>query len=613
MTAEELLNGAAQVGYVLIFLVVLAREGRRPTLANLLSAVFFGISALLVVGDWVSALIGEEVAAISAVQTALLLLWPYPLLRLAHEFTGVRTIALRLSEAGVVVSMVAVALTRGGEIEGLLAGVLVVYFVGTVGYASWRFVYAARGAHGVPRIRLRAAALGSAFVALLVLMAIPSGVDPDGPWSSVGVVCGLASGVAYFLAFAPPPWLRSAWAAPYLERFITESILNSPVDRVALPELAAVLEENVNRMTGAPRSALLVPDPDTGYLSSPSQQTERQMVSPGTTVAFRCFQEQRPVFDDDPATNDPANAEAYRALGAAAVLAVPITLQAERFGVLTVLADRPPFFAEADLQMLQILADQVAVILRDRDLLATAAETAAQREALRLKDDFLSAAAHDLKTPLTTLLAQSQLMQRFAMRDPEGPADREGIDRLVTEAQRMRRLVGDLLDASRAEQSGFVGARRPVDLFLMAQETVMAFGGRARRVAVEGESCVVSVDRDRIAQVLENLLDNALKYSPEGGTVRVAVHPSADGACIQVEDSGVGIPEADLPMIFERFQRGSSVDERRFSGLGLGLYLCKRIVEEHGGKISVTSSRGQGSTFTVQLPAALDGGDSVNV
>lgn len=601
MTAEALLNHVAQGGFFIIFLVVLARATRQPTPANVLASIFFGLAAALVSLDWLQDLSGRESAGVAALQSAILLIWPYPLLRLAHEFTSVHRVALRAAEAGVAVSLLTIAMNRGGDVEGPIAVVLVAYFVGTVIYASLRFVQGARHRHGLPKRRLIAAAVGSGLLAVLVLFAIPAGIHPEGPWSSMATLSGLLAGMAYFLAFAPPPWLRRAWLASDLQEFVVETILASPRDPSRLDQLARTLEASVTYVMGAP-AVVLVPDAETGFLAAPSQPDAPAYPSPGTTIAFRCYQSQRPVFVNHPETRDPENAEAYREAGAAAVLVAPVTLQGERFGVLALVVERTPMFADGDLQILQVLASQVAVILRDRELLNDAAEAAAQQEAVRLKEDFLSAAAHDLKTPLTTLLAQSQLMQRYAVRDPDAPADREGIERMVTEAQRMRRLVSDLLDASRADQTGFVGTTRPVDLLLLARETIQAMGARARRVAIEGDSCVVVVDRDRMAQVLENLLDNALKYSPGGGTVRVAIQADGEATRMSVTDFGVGIPHDDLAQIFDRFQRGSSVDERRFSGLGLGLYLCRRIVEEHGGTISVTSVPDQGSTFEVTLP-----------
>ena len=114
----------------------------------------------------------------------------------------------------------------------------------------------------------------------------------------------------------------------------------------------------------------------------------------------------------------------------------------------------------------------------------------------------------------------------------------------------------------------------------------------------------VHVDPPRIEQVVTNLVENALKYSPQGGDVQVEVTADAGVARLSVRDRGIGIAAEDLPLIFERFHRGKNVDDRRFAGMGLGLYIARGIVEQHGGRIWAESAPGEGSTFCVELPVA---------
>ena len=114
----------------------------------------------------------------------------------------------------------------------------------------------------------------------------------------------------------------------------------------------------------------------------------------------------------------------------------------------------------------------------------------------------------------------------------------------------------------------------------------------------------VAVDRMRVMQLIDNLVENAIKYSPQGGEVRVTVWRENGEARLTVSDPGIGIPPADLLHVFDRFQRAGNVDDRRFAGMGLGLYICRQVVREHGGRIWVTSQLGSGSTFHVALPVA---------
>jgi signal transduction histidine kinase len=328
-------------------------------------------------------------------------------------------------------------------------------------------------------------------------------------------------------------------------------------------------------------------------------------VEPGTHFAGRAFELQRAIFSTDPIRDNPDGAADYRTRNVGAVLAAPITAGERRLGVLTLSAERPPIFAGSDIELASLLADQAAVILESRALIDHAARVRAREEATRLKEDFLSAAAHDLKTPLTTVVAQAEFLERRATRDPGAPADVEGIRRVVRESKRLAGLVGDLLDATRLEQGRLVGEREPVDIATLAQEVCSHDASAPNICQVEASAPVVGVyDRRRVEQLLQNLVENAKKYSPEQTPITIRVWQEDGEARVAVEDSGIGIPAADLPRIFERFSRASNVDDRRFHGMGLGLFICRGIVEEHGGRIWVESEVGRGSTFHVALPIA---------
>ncbi len=312
---------------------------------------------------------------------------------------------------------------------------------------------------------------------------------------------------------------------------------------------------------------------------------------------------QQPRFVADVTREAPAYVDLSRAQDSIAILMAPITAGEKRPGVLTVYAPRAPLFAKDDLDLVQLLADQAAVMLESRALIDAAARVQAREHATRLKDDFLSAAAHDLKTPLTTLLARAQLLERRSLRDPHAPADPAAIQAMIAETQRLKSFVLELLDASRAERGQLVGQREETDLRLLVEEAARRREAEAQRISVTMNGAVVGLyDRNRIMQLLENLLENATKYSSKTGEIHIGVWPEAGTAHLTVSDQGVGIPQADLEHIFDRFYRGTNVDDRCFAGLGLGLYICRGIVEQHGGRIWATSERGQGTTMHVTLP-----------
>jgi signal transduction histidine kinase len=285
------------------------------------------------------------------------------------------------------------------------------------------------------------------------------------------------------------------------------------------------------------------------------------------------------------------------------MLVTPITAGERRLGVIAAYGLQSSLFANDDLTLLRVLAGQIATYMVMRELMTQAATVQAREEATRLKEDFLSAAAHDLKTPLTTLLGQAQLMQRRLRGNPEWRPDPAGVDRMAEEAMRMRRLVEDLLEASRSERGGFIAERRVVDLEALAREVVAQAPAQDHELVVVGGPALMVGDRNRMRQVVQNLVENAVKYSPDGGRVTVEVAQKDGEARLTVCDEGVGIPEDDLVRIFERFQRGARANDRRFPGMGVGLYLCKSIVEEHGGRIWAESELGSGSQFHVSMPA----------
>jgi len=326
-------------------------------------------------------------------------------------------------------------------------------------------------------------------------------------------------------------------------------------------------------------------------------------IGQGEYLAWRVFETQQAEYFPDAARAHPALASAYRVRGVRSLLIAPISAADQRLGALEAYTDHQPVFSEDDLDLVQLLADQAAVILESRALIDEAARVRAHEEAARLKEDFISAAAHDLKTPLTTLVAQAQFLERRAETEPAAPADLPGLRRIVREAKRLSSLVLELLDASRLEQGKLVGEREPVDLVELARDIARRDSYQDRRIVVSADAPVVgSYDPRRIGQVLENLVENAVKYSPDEGEISIAVAQRNGEAFVDVADLGIGIPAGDLPQIFDRFHRASNVDDRRFAGMGLGLFICKGIVEQHGGRIWVESRVGAGSTFHVVLP-----------
>jgi signal transduction histidine kinase len=233
------------------------------------------------------------------------------------------------------------------------------------------------------------------------------------------------------------------------------------------------------------------------------------------------------------------------------------------------------------------------------------------QEAVRTRDEFVAAASHDLKNPLASIKGTAQVLQRRTAREGQVEPERltAGLARIDTAATRMSRLVDLLLDTARLQTGSPLELdRRPTDLFALAEQVADESRPATERHAlrVEGERGLIGQwDAARLERVLGNLLDNAIKYSPDGGEVVVRLARDADAAgtwaVLTVRDQGIGIPPADLPRIFDRFQRGGNVIGR-IGGTGIGLAGARQIVEQHGGTIAVESQAGGGTTVRVRLP-----------
>jgi PAS domain S-box-containing protein len=227
-----------------------------------------------------------------------------------------------------------------------------------------------------------------------------------------------------------------------------------------------------------------------------------------------------------------------------------------------------------------------------------------RKEIERRKDDFISIASHELKTPVTSLKGFAQVLQRRLKRQD----DEESLRFLAImdkQLNKLTKLINDLLDISKMRQGKLDYREEPFDLDALSQEIVenLQAGTSTHQLLIEGRTEVqVYGDRDRIGQVLINLLTNAIKYSPKAETVIVRVSKDQENAIVSVQDFGIGIAAAHHKQIFERFYQVTDPEEKTYPGLGMGLYICAEIIERHHGRIWVESRKDQGSTFSFTLP-----------
>jgi two-component system phosphate regulon sensor histidine kinase PhoR len=232
--------------------------------------------------------------------------------------------------------------------------------------------------------------------------------------------------------------------------------------------------------------------------------------------------------------------------------------------------------------------------------LGSARDVTQRRKLARAQREFISLVGHELRNPIASLKGYAQLMQRRAI------YSREAVETIVRQTNRLNRLVGDLLDASRLEAGRLELRRTEVDLVGRLRGVVEAMRELTDKHQIEFDAPEWPVvgwwDRDRLEQVMDNLVGNAIKYSPDGGRIVVRIEDRGHEVLISVADQGSGIAPEALPYLFERFYRAPDAVDGPARGIGLGLYVCKGLVEAMGGRIWVDSEPAHGSTFTFTLP-----------
>ena len=229
----------------------------------------------------------------------------------------------------------------------------------------------------------------------------------------------------------------------------------------------------------------------------------------------------------------------------------------------------------------------------------------------RMRQDFVANASHELKTPLASIKAYTETLIDWALHDET--VNLRFLERIDEQVDRLNQLILDMLSLARLDSSQEFFEHGPLSLIPALESCLEGHRGRAEAKDLsltfdagnlDGETLVLA-DEEAIWQIFDNLIDNAIKYTPLGGKVRVACSLAADMVSVDVADTGIGIPRDELPRIFERFYRVDKARSRELGGTGLGLSIVKHLISSIGGQISVTSRPGSGSRFTVKIPRCL--------
>jgi signal transduction histidine kinase len=265
-------------------------------------------------------------------------------------------------------------------------------------------------------------------------------------------------------------------------------------------------------------------------------------------------------------------------------------------------ATQPHRFGPREISVARELGRRAAIAIHNAQLFG-----AAQR-ATKARDDVLGIVAHDLRSPLNAIQLATKTLERQAIVMEHARA-RQAVEMVSASLRRAHRLIADLLDVSRIDAGALSVACEPVELApavaaaLSAHEMAAAEATIALHGGVGADLPAVTGDHDRIVQVLDNLVGNALRYTPARGSITIAAVPQGNELLVSVADTGAGIQPDHLAHIFDRFWQS---DRTRRTGAGLGLAICKGIVEAHGGRIWATSVPGAGTTFFFTLPIAPD-------
>ncbi|HLV99279.1 MAG TPA: ATP-binding protein, partial [Ktedonobacterales bacterium] len=267
-------------------------------------------------------------------------------------------------------------------------------------------------------------------------------------------------------------------------------------------------------------------------------------------------------------------------------------------------AVRLPAFAQEHSQALDGVAPRpmAAIVMQD---------ITALKEAERLKDEFVALVSHELKNPLTSIKGYTQLLRaQLEAREGLALSEQEQLCLHVVEeeADRLSALASDVIDVSRLQSGRLVLRIEELDLVSLVRQVAerlqITTKAHTLHLLADSDSIWLHGDRNRLEQVLLNLIANAIKYTPQGGSIDITVTQAEDGQSVQVRihDCGIGIPQEQQARLFARFSRASNASAHGITGTGLGLFLCRELIERHGGRIWLESEEGQGSTFSFLLP-----------
>jgi signal transduction histidine kinase/CheY-like chemotaxis protein len=602
--------------YLVLFLATLRRYVlQRDPVSRDLALVFSPLAGLFVVEAW-GQFVSPVPDPVNLIWGALLLLQPVFTLHLVSLVRPVPRRVLWLSLVLVVATALPVLLVQDPDQAILLAAVAV--FVAIEATAAIYLLLEAVRRDGPVAVRMGLAAVSTGVfgAALFVAAGSAFGVASADASRITGVVLVLVAGIGYFLAFLTPGPVRRSWQASTTVEYMRDLIARSG-EPVA--SIWAGFVETAVRMQGG--SAVMITGRRTGGQSiaaaagvdMPAQAIQ---VAPDDLEVLLASGRRGwdiAVRDAGPLAERLAGTADAR-FASVVPIAVP---EIDAVAVLVLLSTHRALFHVSDFELLAALGAQTAIVaersavMAEQEALAgrLATTVEALRSASAAKSDFVASMSHEFRTPLSAIIGFSELMSTEPRNGELVTVPIEWVDHVQRGGQHLLALVNDVLDLARVEAGRLDLRPESVDVGLAVTEAVNGLRPLADRknlrIETDARSMNVVVDRGRFRQILYNLISNAIKYTPDGGFIRVTVSRSADSVRVSVADTGVGIAAEDHARVFEEFRQVGDPADRQ-PGSGLGLTVTKRLAEAHDGRIELVSARGEGSTFTLVLPSSDD-------
>jgi signal transduction histidine kinase len=575
----SVLDWAIRAAFVLLTLAAVADSVRHRDRRHAYLALAFGsLTTVILISAALggSGLLGQ---LLTDIELVVFLLSGYALLMFRDSFIPLGRVvrrAVMIGIAAVAIIGVAAQLSADPQAESspFQAAVTVVVLLTwalCVLEPTLRMWRASVGRPAVERARLRAVSLGyAALVAEVLAVSLAGSTARNQTFTLVTSLVTLAIVPLLYVSFLPPSWLRWLWRQPEEDEFrksLHDLLLYSP-DRATLAQRALVW---ATRLVGGAEA--LIVDADGSMLASRGMTPERaaELVGGG-----------QPESRSSRATT----------------LMIPLRLQQGDGRMVIVSGPFTPGFGDDEVVRLRQYASSITAGL-DRVSLT---ERIASLE--KAKTDFLSVASHELRGPMTVIKGYLTMLESGALGDLS-PRSMRVLPLLIAKSDEVNWMVEQMVEASRLEEGRVVLKKQTADVMELTERAIegMRTVLAGHELTVDKPSRVINadVDPDRFQIVVRNLLSNAAKYSPAGSTITVLVSRNG-GASVSVTDEGVGIAPEDQARLFTRFVRIEKQSTQHISGTGLGLWLSREIARMHDGDLTVESTPGSGSTFTLQLP-----------